>query len=250
MRPNRLLGAPDGLFRGGNPGSKTRVSPRVPECARGGVGALGRQDHGRESPSAWRSRRRRVRTSVRASRRLPLGPALAYLVLAAGWVLFSDRAVSAVTADVRDLTQLQTIKGWAFVLASTAFVGVLSIGQHHARERLARQQRAIDKAALEAYRALLDRLSTLERGFGSSSDLPGVYRALRDFIVDTAPCDLILVTRIGDDEGAHVPTYLFLQGQEPDLRRSAPLALRDDPAGRAIRARDVVVAEGEPVTWS
>jgi len=191
-----------------------------------------------------------VRTSVRASRLLPLGPALAYLVLAAGWVLFSDRAVSAVTADVRDLTQLQTIKGWAFVLASTAFVGVLSIGQHHARERLARQQRAIDKAALEAYRALLDRLSTLERGFGSSSDLPGVYRALRDFIVDTAPCDLILVTRIGDDEGAHVPTYLFLQGQEPDLRRSAPLALRDDPAGRAIRARDVVVAEGEPVTWS
>jgi PAS domain S-box-containing protein/putative nucleotidyltransferase with HDIG domain len=179
-----------------------------------------------------------------------LGPALVYLILAAAWVLFSDRAVSTSVADVHSLTSIQTIKGWAFVLFSTVLVGALSLGQHRARERLVRQQRAIDSAALAAYRALLDRLSALEQGFGSSSDLPGVYRALRDFIVDTAPCDLILVTRCSEDTGGRVATYLYLEGQEPDMRDAEPLGQADAPGERAVRTRGVVVAEGEPVAWS
>ncbi len=191
-----------------------------------------------------------MRSTVRATPLAPLGPALAYLILATAWVLFSDRLAFTSAADLQALTQLQTLKGWAFVFLSTALVGVLSLGQHRARERLVRQQRAIDSAALAAYRVLLDRLSALEQGFGSSSDLPGVFRALRDFVVDTAPCDLILVTRVGDVPTVRVPAYLYLDGQERDLRRAAPLERAGDPADRALRTRGVVVAEGEAIVWS
>lgn len=44
---------------------------------------------------------------------------LIYLILSTLWIFFSDAFVENLTEDPRELTKLQTIKGWIFVFAST-----------------------------------------------------------------------------------------------------------------------------------
>lgn len=47
-----------------------------------------------------------------------LGIVLSYATVAALWIVFSDRMVGAVASDPQTITQLQTLKGWAFVALS------------------------------------------------------------------------------------------------------------------------------------
>jgi PAS domain S-box-containing protein len=47
---------------------------------------------------------------------------LVYLLAAAAWILFSDRAVALVTPDVAQATRLSTLKGWAFVAFTAALL--------------------------------------------------------------------------------------------------------------------------------
>jgi PAS domain S-box-containing protein len=64
----------------------------------------------------------RIRHLLRLS---PLRIAGAYLVFGVLWILYSDRLVERIAANAAQLTQLQTIKGWLFVVASAVVIYVL-----------------------------------------------------------------------------------------------------------------------------
>lgn len=55
----------------------------------------------------------------------PLRIAALYAVLGAAWILFSDRALEALVPDVALQRQLQTAKGWFFVLATAGLLQLL-----------------------------------------------------------------------------------------------------------------------------
>src|SRR6266496_6584096 len=66
--------------------------------------------------------------------RVPMRHRLAYIALrtsltygfaAAVWILLSDRALSAVVTDPASIGQLQTYKGWAFVVVTTVLLYVM-----------------------------------------------------------------------------------------------------------------------------
>lgn len=51
--------------------------------------------------------------------------AITYAVFAGAWILFSDMALRAVVDDIALLSQLQTFKGWFFVLVTSALLFVM-----------------------------------------------------------------------------------------------------------------------------
>ena len=48
--------------------------------------------------------------------------ALVYLVLGALWILFTDRAVSALALDEQWVTRINMIKGWFFVFTTAVLI--------------------------------------------------------------------------------------------------------------------------------
>lgn len=54
--------------------------------------------------------------------------ALTYVVMGSAWILFSDRALALFVQDAAQLSQLQTAKGWAFVLLTGLLFFVLARG--------------------------------------------------------------------------------------------------------------------------
>ncbi|MGQ9799408.1 MAG: hypothetical protein ACUVRG_08960, partial [Ignavibacterium sp.] len=61
--------------------------------------------------------RKKVLSFIRAFK-IPL----IYLILSTIWIFTSDIFVESLTTNPKELTKLQTIKGWIFVLASAALV--------------------------------------------------------------------------------------------------------------------------------
>jgi PAS domain S-box-containing protein len=66
-----------------------------------------------------------------------------YLIFAGAWILFSDRLLAGLIADPDTLTQLQTYKGWLFVLVTTA---LLYFARRQSDEALRQSQFFLEKA--------------------------------------------------------------------------------------------------------
>jgi PAS domain S-box-containing protein len=68
------------------------------------------------------------------------------------WVLFSDRILAAAASTVEDVTRIQTVKGWAFVLATSILIFFLMRREMLRFSRAAEAQRAIETN----FRALIE----------------------------------------------------------------------------------------------
>ncbi|HEX7004354.1 MAG TPA: HD domain-containing phosphohydrolase [Trueperaceae bacterium] len=89
----------------------------------------------------------------------PLKAALVYVVLAATWILFSDRLLLLVSQDPQVLSRMQTAKGWLFVVTTGLFVGLLA-----SRSRRREQQAVRELARSEArFRSLVQNSSDMVR---------------------------------------------------------------------------------------
>ena len=102
------------------------------------------EDGGRHG---WKSMNGRKRTVE-----LPLRVAGMYALLAGAWILLSDQLITRLTADPRQLTFLQTYKGWGFVMV-TATVLYLFVRREWSmlqREMQARRQAEEDLREINA----------------------------------------------------------------------------------------------------
>ncbi len=75
-----------------------------------------------------------------------------YAILAALWIYLSDSAVALMAPTPAHLTQLQTVKGWAFVGITAIMLGLIL--RHEARARAAREDALRDSE--ETYRTLVE----------------------------------------------------------------------------------------------
>ena len=64
-------------------------------------------------------------TPLRGQARGPLKIAAIYLTVAVLWILFSDRIVSLLVQDAALLTEMQTLKGWVFVIGTAWLIYML-----------------------------------------------------------------------------------------------------------------------------
>ncbi len=75
-----------------------------------------------------------------------------YAILAALWIWLSDGVVALLASTPARLTQLQTVKGWAFVAVTAALFGLIL--RHEMRVRMAREDALRDSE--ETYRTLVE----------------------------------------------------------------------------------------------
>jgi diguanylate cyclase (GGDEF)-like protein/PAS domain S-box-containing protein len=83
---------------------------------------------------------------------------VAYLVLGGVWIVYSDTLLLLLVEDSQRLTELQTIKGWLFVLVTSAFLYVLinrRLLAGHLAEREAVHRRDYYLTILEDFPALI-----------------------------------------------------------------------------------------------
>lgn len=73
--------------------------------------------------------------------RISLQVAGAYAVLGVAWIFFSDRLLEAFRADAESMTQLQTYKGWFYVLLTAVLAFVLWYRSHAKIEETTRRVR-------------------------------------------------------------------------------------------------------------
>ncbi|MBN1267354.1 MAG: PAS domain S-box protein [Anaerolineales bacterium] len=137
---------------------------------------------------------------------LPVRISLLYLIIGFMWILFSDHLLALLATDFLDLVQLQTYKGWFFVI-STAFLLFIVL-----QRKLSEKQEA-DRALEQSER----RLSTL------ISNLPGVaFRGLPDasrtMIFLSDGCEDLLGYSAGELQDNRILSYAELIHPE-DLER-------------------------------
>lgn len=89
--------------------------------------------------------------------------ALSYLLFGVLWIILSDRLVASVANNPEVLSRIQTLKGWAFVAATSVFLFLLVRSAVTARRRLRRRTEETDRF-----------LRTL------IANIPGVAYACRD----------------------------------------------------------------------
>lgn len=94
----------------------------------------------------------------------------AYAIFGVLWILYSDRLVQNLVSSGDQLTTLQTLKGWAFVLVSAAFIHGLVVREHR---RLIETNTELETALQQAYilhRILRHNLRNICTIFGGAID--------------------------------------------------------------------------------
>lgn len=102
--------------------------------------------------------------------------AAAYLLFGAVWIVVTDTIVRNVAASPAEVTRLQTVKGWLFVLASAAVIFVLI----NARERRLSAEQEFTDLALDSLRdvfVVLDRDGGIERVNQTAVEVTGYTEA-------------------------------------------------------------------------
>lgn len=81
-----------------------------------------------------------------------------YLLIAGSWVLFSDRLLAAITVNIDELTNWQTIKGWLFVLLMAGWLGIERWRTMRHYQRMNDELRATNAALQELNASLEQRI--------------------------------------------------------------------------------------------
>lgn len=95
--------------------------------------------------------RKKVLSFIRAFK-IPLF----YLIISAIWIFTSDTFVERLTTDSKELTRLQTIKGWTFVLASTLVLYILIRNDRRKIEKSLEEEKFARKQAEMMKQKILD----------------------------------------------------------------------------------------------
>lgn len=174
----------------------------------------------------------------------PTVPALIYFVVAVAWIAASDRVALWLFPDHDAFVLVQTIKGWAFVTASTALIAATSLRQQRVRTVLEQEKRAAHDRALGAYERLLEQVATLDARVDADRD-HGIGSAMRGFLTELGAWDGLRLWRAATDQPVCV--YAASDAGAIDLAAAPPRVAADDAAARALATgREAVATEPGP----
>lgn len=119
----------------------------------------------------------------------PIAAALVYIVVAAMWILLSDRAVLTITDDPVALSWLQTAKGWLFIVSSGLLVGVLAAREKRSKavadeaRRVSELQAVRELESSEArFRSLVQNSSDMVRLVGADGTISFESPAIKQIL--------------------------------------------------------------------
>jgi len=155
--------------------------------------------------------------------RTALRLAFLYVAVSGVWILFSDRLVASLTQELRLLTGLQTLKGWAFVVCTGVLLYVLV---HHALRRAADsdvQVQQVATARKRAETALAEERNLLRTLIDNLPDYIFIKDAQSRFImINRAQADLLGVRSpeeaVGKSDLDFLPADVALQYRADEER--------------------------------
>ena len=180
------------------------------------------------------------------------GIVIVYTVVAAAWIAFSDRAATALAPSQDALAAISTLKGWGFVVVTSALLAGMLAGFNTDRARRTRELegQVAERARAEAHLGRLNRvllmLSHANQTLVRATDEPALVRAFCSLIVDQgAFLGAWVGYRETDPAGTIRP--VAWAGPLEDYLDEIDLSWNDvdhgslGPAGRSIRAGETVV---------
>ena len=134
------------------------------------------------------------------------GIVIAYALLAGFWIAFSDRAAAAMAPNQDALAFISTLKGWGFVVVTSALLAVMLSG--FSAERARRTQQLVTEVA-ERQRAEehLARINRVLRTLGLANQ--ALVRALDEFGLLQAFCSVIV------EQGAFLGAWVGFGEDDP-----------------------------------
>ena len=134
------------------------------------------------------------------------GIVIAYALLAGFWIAFSDRAAAAMAPNQDALAFISTLKGWGFVVVTSALLAVMLSG--FSAERARRTQQLVTEVA-ERQRAEehLERINRVLRTLGLANQ--ALVRALDEFGLLQAFCSVIV------EQGAFLGAWVGFGEDDP-----------------------------------
>lgn len=111
---------------------------------------------------------------------------LIYVLVGVGWIFFSDKVVAQLFTDARDLTMVQDIKGWLFILVTALLLFFLV-------------RRAVQAAADDQQR-LIDSYDQTIRGWVQVLDLR--HKETKDHTYRVAAMTVALASKLGMTDAA------------------------------------------------
>jgi PAS domain S-box-containing protein len=141
----------------------------------------------------------------------------------------------------KDSSRVPVLLGTAYLAGpSQLWVGFLLDLTERKRAEVA--LREADQLAINAYEALLERLTALAQALGTARDLLAIYRALREFAVASVPCVGVLITLYDARRDVCGAAYAWGEGEEFDVSAMAPFPVSGtDPNTRAVKTGQVVI---------
>jgi PAS domain S-box-containing protein len=115
-------------------------------------------------------------------------------------------------------------------------VAVLMVISHQRRARRIEEAalREGDRRAIAGYERLLDRLATLAQELATASNMPSVFKSLRDFVQASAPCNGIFVWLYDVPSQMRGCVYAWSGGREEDASRIPPMPMTGIPDSRGV----------------
>jgi PAS domain S-box-containing protein len=118
------------------------------------------------------------------------GIVIAYILVAAAWIAFSDRAAAALAPSQDALTAISTLKGWAFVVVTSALLAGMLAGFSTDRARRTRElerqiaEREQVDAHLKRLNQVLHTLGFAKQALVRASDEAALLQAFCSIIVE------------------------------------------------------------------
>ncbi len=134
------------------------------------------------------------------------GIVLAYALVAAAWIAFSDRVATALAPSQEALATISTLKGWGFVAATSALLAGMLYGFGAERASRTRDLEA-NVAERERAEAHLERLNRVLRTMGLANQ--ELVRAVDETALLRAFCSIIV------EQGAYLGAWVGSREDDP-----------------------------------
>jgi PAS domain S-box-containing protein len=126
--------------------------------------------------------------------------------------------------------------------ADGTFVGMMSMAQDVTEQKQAAQAlQEANQRALTDYERLVERIATLGQTLGSAHELTTIFRALRDFILLSVPCDGMMISLYDAEKQTRKFSYCWADNSEFDTGDLVDFPVGDGLTGRAIKSGSVVI---------
>jgi len=123
--------------------------------------------------------------------------------------------------------------------------GIQGIARDITERKVAEEQlRVANERAIVEYEHLLERIDTLAQGLGAARELLPIYRALKEFVIASVPCNGLFISLYDPSNEIRTAVYAWGDGVEHDVSQLPPMPITGEGLNsRAVRTGKVIITD-------